>query len=112
MRTKRWTNRARGERHHRSSLRGRSSDDNPRKRLLRHADSGKEKKKKEAKKGTAAKAAGGKKPGKTFTIGGVKPKLLCTFTRQLSTLQDAGLLYSAASASSKAKAAPEHSKMP
>jgi type IV pilus assembly protein PilC len=52
----------------------------------------KEKKKKEAKKGTAAKgAAKGKKPGKAFTIGGVKPKLLCTFTRQLSTLQDAGL---------------------
>ncbi len=27
----------------------------------------------------------------TFTIGGVRPKQLCTFTRQLSTLQDAGL---------------------
>jgi type IV pilus assembly protein PilC len=27
----------------------------------------------------------------TFAIGGVRPKLLCTFTRQLSTLQDAGL---------------------
>ncbi len=26
-----------------------------------------------------------------FSIGGVKPKQLCTFTRQLSTLQDAGL---------------------
>ena len=37
----------------------------------------------------AAKAKGGKQ--KTFTIGGVKPKILCTFTRQLSTLQDAGL---------------------
>src|SRR6187455_115278 len=33
---------------------------------------------------------GGKK-GKTFSLGGVKSKVLCTFTRQLSTLQDAGL---------------------
>ena len=32
-----------------------------------------------------------KKKGKSFTIGGVKSKLLCTFTRQLSVLQDAGL---------------------
>jgi type IV pilus assembly protein PilC len=36
-------------------------------------------------------AKGGKREGKTFTMGGVKGKLLCTFTRQLSTLQDAGL---------------------
>ncbi|MBL8815807.1 MAG: type II secretion system F family protein [Planctomyces sp.] len=43
------------------------------------------------KKSTPAKKGKGKKQGKTFTIGGVKPKLLCTFTRQLSTLQDAGL---------------------
>jgi type IV pilus assembly protein PilC len=32
-----------------------------------------------------------KKKGKTFAIGGVKAKLLTTFTRQLSILQDAGL---------------------
>jgi type IV pilus assembly protein PilC len=35
-----------------------------------------------------------KKPnrkGKTFSLGGVSGKKLCTFTRQLSTLQDAGL---------------------
>src|SRR5213078_4590076 len=32
-----------------------------------------------------------KKKGTTFTIGGVSMKLLCTFTRQFSTLQDAGL---------------------
>ena len=34
------------------------------------------------------KKAAGKKDAtkqKTFTIGGVKPKILCTFTRQLST---------------------------
>ncbi|MGE3316961.1 MAG: type II secretion system F family protein, partial [Planctomycetaceae bacterium] len=31
------------------------------------------------------------KKRKTFSIGGVRPKALCTFTRQLSTLQDAGL---------------------
>jgi type IV pilus assembly protein PilC len=32
-----------------------------------------------------------KGPKRTFTIGGVRPKDLTTFTRQLSTLQDAGL---------------------
>src|SRR6266704_2202528 len=32
-----------------------------------------------------------KKKGKAFTIGGVSTKQLCTFTRQFSTLQDAGL---------------------
>src|SRR5581483_4438185 len=32
-----------------------------------------------------------KKKGKAFTIGGVSAKQLCTFTRQFSTLQDAGL---------------------
>lgn len=31
------------------------------------------------------------KKGKTFTLAGVKSKVLCTFTRQLSILQDAGL---------------------
>jgi type IV pilus assembly protein PilC len=39
------------------------------------------------------KATEGKKrkKGRTFTIGGVSAKQLCTFTRQFSTLQDAGL---------------------
>jgi type IV pilus assembly protein PilC len=37
------------------------------------------------------KAAGAKKKNKVFTIGGVSLKALCTFTRQFSTLQDAGL---------------------
>ena len=32
-----------------------------------------------------------RKTGKTFAIGGVRSKQLCAFTRQLSTLQDAGL---------------------
>ena len=47
---------------------------------------------------SAAASAGGKKKKKktgksrkTFTIGGVKQKMLVTFTRQFSTLQDAGL---------------------
>jgi type IV pilus assembly protein PilC len=49
---------------------------------------------------TAGAAAAGKKgkkknktgkSRKTFTIGGVSNKMLCTFTRQFSTLQDAGL---------------------
>src|SRR5262245_37605688 len=37
------------------------------------------------------KKEGKRKKGKVFTIGGVNNKLLCTFTRQFSTLQDAGL---------------------
>jgi type IV pilus assembly protein PilC len=41
-------------------------------------------------KGKKAKK-GAKKKGQTFTIGGVSAKHLCTFTRQFSTLQDAGL---------------------
>ncbi len=44
-----------------------------------------------AKKKAAAKKAGGRKKKKSFTIGKVSNKQLCTFTRQLSTLQDAGL---------------------
>jgi type IV pilus assembly protein PilC len=45
------------------------------------------------KKKDKAKGAGQqrKKKGKTFTLGGVSNKQLCTFTRQFSTLQDAGL---------------------
>src|SRR5438876_7066223 len=41
-------------------------------------------------KGKKAKQKRGKK-GKVFTIGGVNTKMLVTFTRQFSTLQDAGL---------------------
>src|SRR6478672_9711406 len=37
------------------------------------------------------KGKGKGKKGKTFTLGGVSNKQLCTFTRQFSTLQDAGL---------------------
>src|SRR5271168_879168 len=45
-----------------------------------------------AKKGKKKKGAGGnRKKGQVFTIGGVSSKHLCTFTRQFSTLQDAGL---------------------
>ncbi len=43
-----------------------------------------------AKKGGKDKKKGGKKK-RGFTIGGVSGKALCTFTRQFSTLQDAGL---------------------
>jgi len=46
------------------------------------------------KKGKGGKKGKGKKKGKkgqVFTIGGVSSKALCTFTRQFSTLQDAGL---------------------
>ena len=45
--------------------------------------------KKKDKKGTQQQKR--KKKGQTFTIGGVSSKQLCTFTRQFSTLQDAGL---------------------
>jgi type IV pilus assembly protein PilC len=43
-----------------------------------------------AKKGKGKKA-GKRKKRQTFTLGGVSGKALCTFTRQFSTLQDAGL---------------------
>ncbi|MEW4568748.1 type II secretion system F family protein [Tautonia sp. JC769] len=47
---------------------------------------------KKAKKGTtAAKRPAGRRKKKSFTIGKVSSKQLTTFTRQLSTLQDAGL---------------------
>lgn len=47
---------------------------------------------KAAKKGgRAAVKKGGRKKKKAFTIGKISTKQLCTFTRQLSTLQDAGL---------------------
>src|SRR5438034_80649 len=42
-------------------------------------------------KGKGKKKAGKRKKGQVWTIGGVSSKLLCTFTRQFSTLQDAGL---------------------
>jgi type IV pilus assembly protein PilC len=40
---------------------------------------------------TKTQARGKRKGGGGFSIGGVRPKQLTTFTRQLSTLQDAGL---------------------
>ena len=43
------------------------------------------------KKGPAPKKGGRKGKKKSFTIGKISTKQLCTFTRQLSTLQDAGL---------------------
>jgi type IV pilus assembly protein PilC len=42
-------------------------------------------------KAKGKKKAGKRKKGQVFTIGGVSSKVLCTFTRQFSTLQDAGL---------------------
>src|SRR3989442_169050 len=42
-------------------------------------------------KGKGKKKTGKRKKGQVFTIGGVFSKALCTFTRQFSTLQDAGL---------------------
>ncbi len=40
---------------------------------------------------TAATAAKIKRPGRTFAMGGVSSRVLTTFTRQLSILQDAGM---------------------
>ncbi len=51
---------------------------------------GKKQKKGGGGKGEAGKKGGGAKKG-GFSIGGVRSKQLTTFTRQLSTLQDAGL---------------------
>src|SRR5580704_18466195 len=42
-------------------------------------------------KARAAARKGGRRRKKAFTIGKISTKQLCTFTRQLSTLQDAGL---------------------
>jgi type IV pilus assembly protein PilC len=54
------------------------------------AERGRDKKGKKDKDKDKKGAARGKKR-KTFALGGVSAKKLCTFTRQLSTLQDAGL---------------------
>ncbi len=43
------------------------------------------------KKGTAQAAGAGVKKKRPFAMGGAKTKHICTFTRQLSILQDAGL---------------------
>src|SRR5438093_4676623 len=43
------------------------------------------------KKKAKGKAKGRRKKGQVFTFGSVSSKVLCTFTRQFSTLQDAGL---------------------
>ncbi|HVJ84716.1 MAG TPA: type II secretion system F family protein [Caulifigura sp.] len=55
------------------------------------AEKGRKKKDKEKTKADAKKPAAAKRKKGTFSFGGVKAKHLCTFTRQLSTLQDAGL---------------------
>jgi type IV pilus assembly protein PilC len=47
--------------------------------------------KKKGAKTAAAKKGGRRGKKKSFTIGKISTKQLCTFTRQLSTLQDAGL---------------------
>lgn len=52
-------------------------------------EKGRGKKKSDGKKKKKRAAAGAKK--RSFSLGSVRPKQLCTFTRQLSTLQDAGL---------------------
>ncbi len=44
-----------------------------------------------ARRGRPAKKKSGRRKKKSFTIGKISTKQLCTFTRQLSTLQDAGL---------------------
>src|SRR6185436_16246467 len=51
----------------------------------------KESKSRGAKAGGGQGASGGGKKGMGFSFGGVKPAVVTLFTRQLSTLQDAGL---------------------
>ncbi|MEM9701070.1 MAG: type II secretion system F family protein [Planctomycetota bacterium] len=59
---------------------------------IREAKSKKKKSASKDDKGRSNRNARAKKrKGGAFTIGGVRPKQLTTFTRQLSTLQDAGL---------------------
>lgn len=55
------------------------------------AEKGRKKKDKEKTKADAKKPIAAKRKKGTFSFGGVKAKHLTTFTRQLSTLQDAGL---------------------
>ncbi len=55
------------------------------------AERGRDKKGKKKDKDKDKKKGSSAKKRKTFTMGGVSAKKLCTFTRQLSTLQDAGL---------------------
>jgi len=43
------------------------------------------------KKGVTKAGVGGQKKKRPFAMGGAKTKHICTFTRQLSILQDAGL---------------------
>ena len=64
---------------------GRSAGHDPADGLLRHEDHRQE----EPQDGGRGKE--GRRKGKSFALGGVKQKLLTTFTRQLSILQDAGL---------------------
>ncbi|MFM7149212.1 MAG: type II secretion system F family protein [Gemmataceae bacterium] len=45
----------------------------------------------QSKAGKGKKKSGKRKKGQVFSFGGVSSKKLCTFTRQFSTLQDAGL---------------------
>lgn len=55
------------------------------------AEKGRDKKGKKKDKDKEKKKSASQAKKKTFALGGVSAKKLCTFTRQLSTLQDAGL---------------------
>ena len=81
--------RAGGQGHDRRLDPGRGPAADPPEGLLRHQDRRAAKAQEEGK--TAAKKKGGRRKKKSFTIGKISTKQLCTFTRQLSTLQDAGL---------------------
>ena len=81
------TTRRRGQGLDRGAERGRSPAEDPPDGLLRDQDHGGGRPARRARRRAAARS----KKGQTFTIGGVSSKMLCTFTRQFSTLQDAGL---------------------
>ena len=65
--------------------------ENQREGLFRHQDPGEGRSSKTKSKTAVEQKKKQTKKKTTFAIGGVRPKQLCTFTRQLSTLQDAGL---------------------
>ena len=80
--------RARGQGHDRRRDPGRGAATDPPEGVLRHQD---RREGEEGRRRGPRPRRGGRRKKKSFTIGRISTKQLCTFTRQLSTLQDAGL---------------------
>jgi len=86
---KRWTTPGARSRTHRRQHPGGGAAAHPPEGLLRHQDLRAGEGEEEG--GASAKKGGRRGKKKSFTIGRISTKQLCVFTRQLSTLQDAGL---------------------